>query len=159
MIADLPGDIALKTEWVLVTPELMETRAYYPAIRQAFLDACRRPGWNPKTVQMGGFMRAIDYCAHAHFKVCDEFGMKVDHSHPHSFKVCVAVDHPVLRFLPRNCPRSVRHLYRADNRLRWTIADDAQDLFQSIIRAENDWGKYLNATAPAQIDAQKEQQP
>jgi hypothetical protein len=140
----LPYDIIPRSKWVVVTQEIHET-AIYQGIRQAFLDACRKPGWNPKTVNMGGRMLAFDYCAHASRKKYDERGMKIDHSHPHSFRVAVIDDHPVLKQLPANAPRSVKHIYRAPVRLRFLLARDGWDYIESVNRAQADWASYQAA--------------
>lgn len=114
----------LKLTWHIVTPEFRKTKAYYPALEAAFRDACRRPGWNPKTVQMAGFMRAIDYCASA-----------LDGSF-HSYLTAVVVDHPVLATLPPHAPRAVRHPYRADVRLKYAVATEGWDFLGDINRAD-----------------------
>ena len=114
-----------ETAWHLVTPELRETNPYFPKLEQAFLDACRRPGWNPKTVQMDGFMRAIDFCA-----------SPIDGSF-RSYKTCIVADHPFLASLPSNAPRAVRHPYKADVRLRYALASDGWGFSGDMIRAED----------------------
>ena len=138
----LPSDIIPESRWEIVTPELKRTKMY-EGIRSAWLDAVLKPGWNPRTVQLGGFLRAIDYAGHDHWRRNDDFGDVIDHTHPHSYKVAIISDHPLLAKLPKNAPRSVRHMLRADNRLRWLRAKDVSDFLQCHHRATADWQIYL----------------
>ncbi len=117
-------DPRLTTSWRDVTSEFRRTKAYYPALLTAFLDACRRPGWNPKTVQMAGFVRAIDFCADSR---TGEF---------HSYKVALVVDHPILATLPPNAPRAIRHIYSADIRLKYALAKEGWDFMRDVTRAD-----------------------
>ncbi len=143
---DLPSDMIPKTRWYLVTPEIKRTEIY-AAIRAAYLSAVRGPGWNPPTVQLGGFLRAIDYCGHPSHHVYDENGDEIDHSHPHSYKVALVMDHPFLATLPTNAPRSVRHMLRAETRMRWLRMTDVFGFLEDSNRAKTEWQTYRAAVA------------
>lgn len=110
--------------WRLVTPELRATRAYYPELEAAFLEACRKPGWNPRTVQMAGFLRAVDFCA----------------SHRdgsfHSYATALIADHPYLAELPRHAPRALRHPYLAATRIKYLRSTEGWDHLGDMRRAE-----------------------
>ena len=106
------------TTWRMVTPELRATKTYYPALLKAFEDG------RDKTVQMGGKMMAIDYCA----------------SHRdgsfHSYKTTIIDDHPFLKTLPPNAPRAVRHPYLAATRMRYLRATDGWGFSGDMGRAD-----------------------
>jgi hypothetical protein len=132
--ADLPSPL-LESTWRVVTPEFERTKAYWPEIQAAAMDAARKPGWNPKTVKMAGYMVAIDYSFHPR---SDRVS---------SYKTVVLQDHPFLATLPSNAPRAVRHIYRKDVRLKYLRADDGWDFCGDLQRAEDAWAKYN--TSPA----------
>ncbi len=130
----LPSPI-LTVTWHIVIPEFEKSSSHYQALKSAFLDTCRRPGWNPKTVQMGRVLRAIDYCA--------------DHETGafHSFLTALVVDHPFLAALPANAPRAVRHPYKADVRLKYAVAREGWDYLGDMRRAEEAAEAFNLATA------------
>lgn len=123
MIGSLPHPIPQAT-WHKVTPEIEVTSAYWPEIKAAALDAARKPGWNPRTVQMGGHMMAIDYSF--------EYGTH----RVSAYKTAIIADHPFLATLPSNAPRQIRHMYRKDVRLRYLRAKDAWAFLQDFEQAE-----------------------
>ena len=89
----LPGTL-IQTQWRMWTPELeaTTTRRDSPskiglAIKAAFLRACNGPGWNPETVQLGGYLRALDYC-----------GCPGLESRLYSYQTAVIADHPFLAY-------------------------------------------------------------
>lgn len=129
-------DPALDYQWRTVTPELGRKKTGIMAdLKREFQRTCDGPGWNPGIVQMGGFMVAVDYCADRHGNF-------------HSYKTTLRMDHPFMRVLDGlgNAPRAVKHIYRADVRLRHLRAKDAWDALTDIIRAETAWAEYLAAT-------------
>lgn len=128
-MTNLPWPIP-KSKWITVTDEFRRTEAYYPALVEELRDTIRRPGWNPKTVQMAGHMVAIDLC--------------VDHTTRdlHSYRVALVMDHPFLSTLPKNAPRAVRHPYYAASRMKYLRMKDGWDFLGDWNRAEEAWAKY-----------------
>ena len=138
---DLPHDFVPATEWVLVTPEIRRSY-FYPEIRAAYLAAVKGPGWNPRTVELGGLVRAINYCGHPRGRRYDARGGRIDRTHPHSFQVAVISDHPFLRKLPKNAPRAVRTMFTAETRMRWLRCTEAFDYLAADGRANDEWRKF-----------------
>jgi len=128
-MSDLPWPIPA-SKWNEVTPEFERTTTYWPAIYEAAMDAARKPGWNPKTVQMAGHMLAIDYSFYPGTDIVS------------AYKTAVIQDHPFLKTLPSNAPRAVRHIYRKDVRLKYLRADEGWDFFRDMARAEEAWAKF-----------------
>ncbi len=150
MFPDLPSDYIPHREWVIVTPEIRRSY-FYPAIREAFQAAVRGPGWNPKTVQLGGKLLAIDYSGHPkghRFYFDDEkpdydsWGDRIDYTHPASYCVAVVDDHEFLSKLPSNAPRTVKHMFRKDIRMRWLRMTECFDFLEAAKRAEEGWDSY-----------------
>ena len=136
----LPNTL-IKTQWQLWTPELdaTTTRQDSPskiglAIKSAFNKACDGPGWNPETVQLGGYMRALDYCSHPG-----------PEAKLHSYNTAIITDHPFLAYLEglKFVPKAVKHIYRADTRLKYLRATECWDFFGDMNRAQSAWTIYL----------------
>lgn len=127
-------DPCIRTQWHIVTPEFRRTTAYWPHIEAAARETAKRPGWHPKTVQMGGFMVALDYSFQPN---SDEVS---------AYKTGLVMDHPFLRALPPNCPRVVRHIYRREVRLKYIFASSAWDLMRDLAAAESAAQDYNAAT-------------
>jgi hypothetical protein len=120
----LPCDV-LTSEWRECTDEMRQSDPVYPALEAAFMDACAKPGWNPKTVQLGDGLLAVDFCS-------DSATGRL-----HSYHVAKIEDHPFLATLPSNAPRAVRHPYRAATRLRYLRATDALSFMEDMDRADD----------------------
>lgn len=141
----LPSPL-IKTEWVMVTDEFRKTKTYWPEIERAALDAARKPGWNPKTVQMGGHMMALDYCFY--------YGTKK----VHSYKVGIVCDHPFLATLPANAPRAVKHIYKKEVRLKYLRAYEDWD-FMRDANAADDAAEEYNRAAWGSAQRKKTHRP
>lgn len=141
MFSDLPGDYIPRREWVVVTPEIKRSY-FYPEIRKAFQDAVRGSGWHPKTVQLGGKLLAIDYSGHPKGHNYDIWGQKIDYTHPASYCVALVDDYEFLSKLPSNTPRTVKHMFRKDTRMRWLRMTECFDFLGAAKRAEEDWDSY-----------------
>lgn len=137
----LPDDFIPATTWQIVTPETRQSH-FYPDIRAAYLAAKKGPGWHPKAVQLGGKLKAIDYCGHDCWRRYDDSGDLIDRTHPHSFKVALVDDHPFLDRLPKNAPRSVRHMFTAETRMRWLRMTDTWDYMAAFDLAMKDWAEF-----------------
>ena len=125
-------------------------------IKQAFLDACRKPGWNPRTVQMGGVRLAVDYCAHSWYadKHLGFYRPGLPRLGPktgdlHSYKVVSFQDHPFLAVLNQlpHVPRAVRSLYRKEVRLAHLRADDGFVVIRAVDAAQSAWDEWLEVRA------------
>lgn len=138
----LPQDFIPDSEWITVTPEVRRSY-FYPKIIKAFSATVAGPAWRPKTVQLGGKLLAIDYCRHPVGKKYDANGNAVDHSHPHSYRVAVVDDHPFLRKLPKNAPRSVKTMFTAETRMRWLRVWDGWQFYEASTRANEDWADFI----------------
>lgn len=114
----------IETRWIRVTPEFRRTKAYWPVIEAAAKETAARPGWNPRTVQIAGFLMAVDYC----------FAPGSDEVS--AYKIGLVMDHPFLALLPANCPRAVRHIYRREVRLKYLFAPEGWDLARDLAAAE-----------------------
>lgn len=157
LILRLPNPI-LKGWWVTVTDEMRgiyqptDSRYTGPTpnpgpimnkLFNAFVHACKSPGWNPKTVVMGGNQMAIDYCAEDNPNYIPTKDANGKWSFPpltikdfQSFHVINYDDHPFLSDLPSNAPRTIKHLYRKEIRLRHKRAEDAWGFYSDMAQAE-----------------------
>jgi hypothetical protein len=125
----------IPTKWQPVTPEFRKTKAYWPAIEKAARNAERRPGWNPQTVQLAGFLVALDYSFDpVTGEVC-------------AYKTGIVIDHPFLFCLPQNTPRAVKHLYRREVRLKYLFAAEGWDFMRDMRAATDAADGYNAATA------------
>lgn len=88
------------------------------------MDAAQRPGWHPKTVQMGGAMMALGY------------SFDPQSGDVSAYKAGLVRDHPFLLTLPSNCPRAVRHPYRREVRLKYLFASSGWDTWRDQNAAE-----------------------
>jgi hypothetical protein len=139
----LPSPIPF-TQWLDWTPELerLAIRWPYPnemlaSIKTAFRQACEKPGWNPETVQIGGFLVAIDYCADARGRL-------------HSYNVAVIKDHPFLQTLNAipHVPRVVKAPYRREVAMRYLRTKDAFGFLADMRVAQEAWDAFHDRRAP-----------
>jgi len=124
-------------------------------IKAAFRQACEKPGWNPRTVQMGGNVLAVNFCAHSW--AADRggwFAPGKPRSGPrsgelHSVQSVHYEDHPflaVLNSLP-HVPKAVKHLYRKEVRLAVFRSDEAFPWIEAENAADAAWQKWRANTS------------
>lgn len=130
----LPGTMP-ETRWIPATNGLLDR---FPALRDAWSDACRKPGWNPRTVKLDHSTMAIDFASDA--TGSDKLG---------SVLVAEVEDHPILATLPANAPKVIKHIYRKDVRLRYLRMDDAWSYTRDMTAADEAAKRYNAALRSA----------
>ena len=133
----LPWPLAEKV-YHLVTPELRRASPHWPKIKAAAIAAWRGPGWNPKTVKLGGAEMAIDYLFAGG-----------DSDEVIEYTTAIVEDHPFLSMLPSNAPRAVKHIYRREVRLKYLFALDGWDYLSDMNRADEAADMYNTALRKA----------
>lgn len=129
---ELPSPF-LPWKWNDFNADMQNTEAGQRIIT-AWREACEKPGWNPKTVVIDGALTAVDYSNRAG-----------NGSYPIAYKTTVLLDHPFLKGLPDNAPRTVRHIYRKETRLRYLRQKDVRSYLDDLNRAEADWYAYIKS--------------
>ena len=113
-----------KTRWVKFNGD--------SRIKDRALEAARRPGWNPKILDLSKYMKVIDYCfCHNSDEVS-------------SFKVLLYKDSKHLRDLSEypHLPKTVKKIYTKENLLAYARSKEALPLFQDWDRAQEAWKTY-----------------
>ena len=113
-----------KTRWVKFNGD---TR-----IKDRALEAARKPGWNPKILNLSKYVKVIDY---SFYHNSDEV---------HSFKVLLYKDSKHLRDLSEysHLPKVIKKIYTRENLLAYARSKEAWPQFQDWDRAQEVWKTY-----------------
>ena len=101
------------------------------------LRVSRKPGWHPKTIDLGDNLLLIDLWNAPNERLVI----------PSGITVVKYEDHPFLKELPTNAPRVVRTLYTKETRLAHTRLKDASVQIRAIDLAEEAWKKYMEGVS------------